>query len=66
MVFGIRWVFENIGASFGRSFSQNKEESVTKEKDGDSLKPTTDTLKVKVVGDKGKENEKQAQRVPVR
>jgi len=61
IVLGIRWVFRRICAGFARLFPPSKEvESVGKEKDGDSLKPTTDVTKDKVVGDGEKENEKRA------
>ena len=61
IVLGIRWVFRRICAGFTRLLSRSEEvESAGKERDGDSLKPTTDITKDKVVGDEEKENEKQA------
>lgn len=63
IVLGIRWIFKRIGAVFVRLFSRTHEaELAEKEKgqDDDSLKPTTDIDKDKVVGDEEKENEKQS------
>jgi len=69
---GIRWVFKKIGAIFVRLFSRSNEdaesaekenedaEPAEKEKDDDLPKPTTDIDNDKVVGDEGKETEKQA------
>ena len=64
-MFGIRWMFENIGASFGQLLTQNMEERVMKGKHDNSLKPITDTLEAKVVGDREKENKKRARRAHV-
>jgi len=60
IVLGIRWVLKRIGAVFVRLFSRTEEAEVAeKEKDTDSPKLTTDIDKGKIVGDEGKENEKQ-------
>ena len=61
IVLGIRWVLKNIGVVFIRLFSRREEaEPAEKEKDIDSSKLTTDTDKGKIVGDEGKEDEKQS------
>ena len=60
IVLGIRWVFRRICAGFTRLLSRSEEVESAGEKDGGSLKPTTDITKDKVVGDEEKENEKRA------
>ena len=60
MVLGVRWVLKRIGAVFVRLFSCREAEPAERGKDNDSLKLTTGIDKGKIIGDEGKEDEKQS------